>query len=369
MVMSMNRILSLFLILAFQACVSGKSALKHGEYYEAVVESINRLRTSPENKKAKEVLQQGYPLAIEYIESNIKNGMDSDDPMKWRNAVKGYEQINSLSNQISTSMGAKRVIAKPATRFTELKEAKVKAAEESYQAGIAAMMKNTREASKEAYFDFKAANDFENGYRESIEMMNQAEYNATLRIAYEEVNESTINYGSIQPVINSLQRQFLSFKPASQKDTVPPHQFLRIAFRGYRIDAQAQISTNAEQLSKDIKVGEKKGPDGKTQDVMQNVTAKITYFHKVKRATSLANVVITDVKTNAILQEENVNGDVIWQYDWATFSGDVRALNSSQVSLTKKAEVNPNSQDMFNQSMRNLENNLGRQLQGFYSRY
>ena len=231
------------------------------------------------------------------------------------------------------------------------------------------MLKNTREDAKQAYFLFNEAGTLSPGYRESIEMMNQAEYNATLRVGYEELNESNTNYGSLQPVINSLQRQFLSFKPLTQKDTVPPHQYLRIAFRGYRIDTQPQISTSAEEIRKDIKVGEKKGTDGKTQDVMQTVTAKIIYFHKVKRATSNAIVTITDVKTSAILQDENINGDVIWQYDWATFSGDARALNSSQQSLAKKGEVNPNNQDMFNQSIRNLENNLSRQLQGFYSSY
>lgn len=365
----MRKILLILSIFTLEACVSGKTALKHGDYYDAVLESVNRLRASPENKKAKAVLQEGYPLEIEYVDSNIKNGMDSDDPKKWRNAVKGYEQINYINSQISTSMGAKRVISKPITRFTELKEAKLKAAEESYKAGITALMKNTRNDSKEAYFDFKAANDYEPGYSESIEMMTQAEFNATLRVAYEEINASRTNYGSLQPVINSLQRQFLSFKPITQKDTVPPHQYLRITFNGFQSDLQPQLTTSSENISRDIKVGEKKGADGKTQDVMQNVTARVTYFHKYKRAASNATFIITEVQSNAVLLEENIIGDASWQYDWATFSGDARALSGSQQSLVNRKEAFPNNQDIFNQSIRNLENNLGRQLQNFYSSY
>ena len=366
----MNRsFLPLLMVIVIDACTSGKTALKKGDYYEAVLESVHRLRSSPENKKAKAVLLQGYPLAIEYTETNIQNGIKADDPMKWRNAVTGYEQINHLNDEIKTSIGARNVITNPVTRYKELAEAKGKAAEESYLAGINSLMKNTREDAKEAYFDFKAATTFEPGYKESIEMMNQAEFNATLRVAYEEVNASRINYGSLQPVINSLQRQFLSFKPIGEKDTVPPHQNLKIIFVSFQEDSRATITTTSEELKRDIKVDEKKGADGKTQDVMQTVTAKVTYFHKTKRASSNGTFTISDVSTGAILQNQNIDGNASWQYDWATYTGDIRALNTSQQNLSKLKETSPGDRFLFNQSMSNLQANLGSQLKSFYSKY
>lgn len=366
----MIKVFCSFIVLAIlDACSSGKAALKHGNYYEAALESVGRLRESPDHKKAKAVLQQGYPLAIEFIETGIQNGINADDPRKWRNAVKGYEQINYLNDQIKTSLGAMKVISKPATRFKELKEVKPKAAEESYTDGINSLMKNTREDAKRAYFNFKDANLYEPGYRECIEMMTQAEFNATLRVAYEEINASSINYGSLQPVVNSLKRQFLSFKPITQTDTVPPHQYLKIVFNGFREDALANISSSTENLQKDVKTGEKKGADGKTQDVMQTVTAKITYFRKTKNARSNATFTVSDAATNAILQNETIDGNVAWQHDWAIYSGDIRALSTSQQNLSKQKEAYPNERDLFNQSMRDLERNLGRQLQNFYGSY
>ncbi len=361
--------LLLLMILVMDACTSGKAALKKGDYYEAVLESVHRLRSSPENKKAKAVLQQGYPLAIEYTETNIQNGINADDPKKWRNAVTGYEKINRLNDEIKTSIGARNVITNPVTRYKELAEAKAKAAEESYLAGINSLMKNTREDAKQAYFDFKAATSFEPGYKESIEMMNQAEFNATLRVAYEEINASRINYGSLQPVINSLRRQFLSFKPIGEKDTVPPHQNLRIIFVNFQEDARPTITTTSEELKRDIKVSEKKGADGKTQDVMQTVTAKVTYYRKTKRAVSNATFTIADVSTSAILQDQNIDGNASWQYDWATYTGDIRALNTSQQNLCKLKETNPGERFLFNQSMTNLQSNLSSQLKSFYSQY
>ncbi len=351
-----------------QACTSGKAALSHGNYYEAVLESVNRLRSSPDNKKAKMVLEQGYPLAVEYIETGIKNNISADDPRKWRSAVKGYEQINYMNDQIKTSLGAMKVITQPQTRFTELKEAKSKAAEETYAEGITALMKNTREDSKRAYFNFKEANTYEPGYRESIEMMTQAEFNATLRVAYEEINGSTINY-SLQPSINSIKRQFLSLRPVSQKDTVPPHQLLRVVFNGYREEGSARVTSSTENLSREVKIGEKKDAAGKVTDVMKTVTAKIIYFKKTKSGRSNSMLTITDAENQAVLKNENIEGRSNWQYEWATYTGDIQALNQNQQNLCKLREASPNDRELFQQAMKNLETNLERTLRDFYSQY
>lgn len=358
----------LFAIAVIQACTSGKAALKQGDYYDAVLESVKRLRDSPTNKKASQVLSQAYPMAIEYIDTNIQNGIKSDDPKKWRNAVDGYSKINYINDQIKTSMGAMKIIANPQTRFKELADAKEKAAEEAYNEGVNNMMKNTRQDYKNAYFDFKDANDFKQGYRESIEMMNQAEFNATVRVAYEEINSSRYNYGTFQPVIGSLQRLFLSFKPIAQKDTVAPQQYLRIVFNGYQ-ENRPNTSTRSENLSKQIVIGQTKGADGKIVDQTQTVTAQVTYFHKSVTADSRANVTITDTKANTVLQNLNVVGNMNWDYDWAIYKGDSRALSNNAAALVGRKEAFPNEQDLFNQSIRNLQNNMGQQLKSFYSQY
>jgi len=358
----------LFTVAVIQACVSGKAALKQGDYYDAVLESVHRLRESPNNKKATAVLTQAYPLAIEYIDTNIQNGIKADDPKKWRNAVDGYNRINYINDQIKTSLGAMKLITNPQTRFKELADAKDKAAEEAYNEGVNNMMKNTRKDYENAYFDFKDANNFKQGYRESIEMMNQAEFNATIRVAYEEINSSRFNYGTFQPTISSLQRLFLSFKPIAQKDTVPPQQYLRIIFNNYQQN-RPYTSTRSENLSKQVVVGQTKGADGKMVDQTQTVTAEVTYYHKSLTADSRANVTITDASTNSVLQNLNIDGNVNWEYDWAIYKGDSRALSSNASSLIQRKEAYPNEQDLFNQSIRNLQNNLGQQLKSFYSQY
>ena len=102
---------------------------------------------------------------------------------------------------------------------------------------------------------------------------------------------------------------------------------------------------------------------------METVSAKITYFHKVKRANSNATTTITEVSSNAVLQSQSIDGGAQWQADWATYSGDIRALSASQQTLCKQRETNPGDQYLYNQSMTNLQNNLSAQLKAFYSKY
>ena len=369
----MKKVLPFFILLilgtANESCTSGKAALKRGDYYEAVLESVHRLRESPTNKKATTVLTQSYPLAIDYIESTIKNGISSDDPRKWRNAVAGYDKINNINDQIKTSMGAMKIISNPQTRFKELADAKGKAAEEAYQEGVLFMMKNSRDDAKQAYFDFKDANNLSPGYKESIEMMNQAEYVATLRVAYEEINNSNVSYTVLGPVINNIQRQFLSFKPIAQKDTAAPQQKLRVIFNGYRQDPQPYISRTSENLSRQVKVGEKKGPDGKPQDVMENATGQITYYTKTQKGVANARVTITDAKSNTSIQDQTVEGYGQWQWQWATYSGDARALSSNHQNLISRKEAWPNQDQLFNQAIENLQSNLQNDLKNFYAKY
>ena len=193
-------------VLLFDSCTSGKGALKQGDYYSAVSQAVARLRQNPDHKKSKEVLSTSYKMAIEYLETDAQNQIASNANFKWKNAVQNYESINNLYEQIRTCPGALTVIPNPINKYKELTEVKNKAAEETYEAGIQAMLKNTREDAKRAYFLFSEANNYNPGYRESIEMIEQSKFNATLKVIvdptfqnYNDWNFEPIIFGSRGP--------------------------------------------------------------------------------------------------------------------------------------------------------------------------
>ena len=224
----------IILVIFIDSCSSGKSAYKHGDYFEAVLTAVQRLRQNPDHKKSREVLGLSYQPAVDFLETDAQNQIASNANFKWRSAVQNYERINQLYEEIRTSPGALRIVPNPVSKYKELTEVKAKAAEESYEAGVQAMLKNTREAAKQAYFLFKEAGNYSPDYRESIEMMNQAEYNATLRVAFEELNITRYNLGTLQPVVAGLKSQFLEFylEQDIKNDTIPIDQNMKIIFAG-----------------------------------------------------------------------------------------------------------------------------------------
>jgi hypothetical protein len=362
-------IVLLFSVLIIDSCKSGKSAYKHGDYYEAVITSVNRLRQSPGHKKSKEVLNLSYQPAVSFLEDDARNQINANANFKWRTAVQNYEKINNMYEQIRTSPGALKVISKPISKYNELTEAKSKAAEEVYEAGLQAMLKNTREDAKQAYFLFKESETYSPGYREVVEMSTQAEYNATFRVSYEETNASRENY-SIQPAIAKAERQFLKFYSENEVQTTkdPIDQNLKLIYRGCYIPQNPTSSSNTEQVEKDVKVREKE-VNGKKEPVYEKVKAKVTTYSKSIAAECSAFIQIADIKAGSTVLDKTTTGRSSWQYSWATYSGDARALSSTQKTLSQKKETYPPTNQLIDQARQDLLSNTTSQLKSFYSNY
>ncbi|HPR85635.1 MAG TPA: hypothetical protein PLG33_06265, partial [Prolixibacteraceae bacterium] len=67
-------------IVLVTACTTGRKALEQGNYYDALTKAVNRLSTDPGNKKASQVLHEGYPLATTYYQEEIDRILTSNDP-------------------------------------------------------------------------------------------------------------------------------------------------------------------------------------------------------------------------------------------------------------------------------------------------
>jgi hypothetical protein len=65
-------------VLHFAGCSSGKKAYERGDYYEAVMKSVTRLRQNPDHSKSQETLKNAYPLAVEFFETQAKNDIASN---------------------------------------------------------------------------------------------------------------------------------------------------------------------------------------------------------------------------------------------------------------------------------------------------
>ena len=372
-----SAVIALFLI----ACSSGKQAYERGNYYEAVMKSVNRLRQNPDHSKSIEALQNAYPLAIEYYENEAKNEIASNSPYKWKNAIQSYNNINALYEAIRQCPGCKVAVPNPKNYYAEIGPLKEKAAEESYNAGIGALMKGNRNDAKQAYFNFADAQHFVPGYKDVVEYLDKAKFEATLKVIIEQIPVPTrynLSGGFFQDKVeeflhnNYTDQTFIKFYTPEEAKLVNlayADQIMRIQFDDFSV-GNSVLKEKEETLTKDsVKVGEAK-VDGKTVPVYNTVKAKLTTYRKELTSNGLLSMVVVDAKTNGILTTQKFNGEFIWVSQWARFNGDERALTDQQLKICQLREQQPpHAQDLFLEFTKPIYNKLVPAVSGFYQNY
>jgi hypothetical protein len=203
-------------VLVFSACSSGKSTFERGNYYEAVITSVNRLRKNDDHKKSIETLTQAYPLAVTFYQDRANIAIASSDAFKWTQVVNAYTLINTMYDEIKRCPGALRVVPNPVNYFSKLQEAKQNAAEEHYAAGILALQFGTRDKAKQAYGLFKTANTYVSGYKEVNDYMQAALNAATVKILVEPIPVHSKTVGVSAEFFNDKISEFVHSAPINE---------------------------------------------------------------------------------------------------------------------------------------------------------
>lgn len=379
----MKKIYLLLLIapLLFTDCTSGKKAFEQGDYYEAVLKAVNRLRQKPDHKKSKETLRKGYPLALETIEQSAANSLTSNAPFKYRDALRRYQQINVMYEEIRRSPGALRVIHNPRNYYDKLPDLKERAANESYEAGIVALNRETREDAKKAYFLFKDVQEYVPGYKDVQNKIEEARFIATLKVVVEQIPvpsryrlSAAFFQDKIEEYLHSQYRsnEFVRFYTPREADTEKlafVDQYLRLEFDDFTV-GETHVIKETETYSKDsVKVGTVT-IEGEKVDAYGTVTAKLTTWRKEVISKGTFSMRVFDAQSNAVLTHRKFNGEFVWFSKWGTFSGDERALSDEQLAICNNSEVPPPPpQDMFIEFTRPIYDQLTSAVNSFYARY
>ncbi len=69
------------------ACTTAKSQYEKGNYYDAVMRSVDKLRKSPNNKNARETLVNAYPLAVNTFLDQLESEDQANIDFKYSKAV------------------------------------------------------------------------------------------------------------------------------------------------------------------------------------------------------------------------------------------------------------------------------------------
>jgi tetratricopeptide (TPR) repeat protein len=376
------------ILLLFSACNSGKKALERGNYEEAVLTAIDRLRQRPNSDKAREVLAKAYPRFVNYNRDRIRQLRHSGDPFRWERIMEYYREINAVYDEIQRAPAAVQVIGSPLLFTAEYEEARIEAAEARYALGkglLPAARAGDRNAAKEAYDHFSTADELYGGFRDARGLALEARELALIQVVVSPIpmparSLEISNEFFYNKIMEYLQGQrfspFIEFYSLREAEAIAlqADQQIEMAFDEFVV-GQAFVKETVENRSRDsvvigtvdvVEDGEKV-----KKDVYGTVKAEVHLFEKAIDSRGLLDLKVIGVPSDVVLAQEKFPGSFTWIDYWGFFNGDERALTGKDKRrLRNQREVMPPPpQDLFIEFTEPIYQDVTRFLRHFYSNY
>jgi hypothetical protein len=379
-----TKVLLFFIFLSLVAsCTSGRKAYQRGNYDEATLKAINRLRASPNNNRAQATLKAAYHQSQVWHQDQIKNLLQSRDAFKWELIADRYAQMNALYDQISTCPSCLTVTGNPVRYTREVEDARLQAAQARYEAGKALLDQNKydRLTAREAYGHFFVAERYFPGYKDLRILMDEARWYATVKVVVEPIpmhsrtlalsNEFFEN--KIQEFLRRMPVnefvQFYSEREAKSMGLKEADHVLLLQFDDFVI-GQTLLREKEFEVSKDSVVVGTVDVEGVKKKVYNTVKAKVRQYEKNVVSSGLLDFRIIDSRSNAVLTQEKLPGSFTWVTQWATFNGDERALTPELKKICSLRDVPPPlPQDLFIGFTQPIYSQITAKIQHFYRRF
>ena len=135
-------------------------------------------------------------------------------------------------------------------------------------------------------------------------------------------------------------------------------------------DRQQGGGTETYLEEKEVEDGKEKyidsGGKEKTRTKYKKVTAYVKFYHKSASGNVIGSFKLLDVKTGSITRAGALVGNYSWEHKWATYTGDKRALKSSNRSLVNKGPAEfPSRNQMVITANRELVENLVKKVKQY----
>jgi hypothetical protein len=362
---------------------SGSKALEKGNYYEAVLQSVDKLRKDSDNSKASDVLVNAYRNAQEEFTRDIARTRNVNQQFRWEAILEYYNKLNRMQEVIERCTACRRIVS-PQTYFQETEEARESAADERYVLGddILSRKKISKLDARVAFDHFEQITIFAPNYKDARNRMDEALDLGSVHVILEQpkVNSRLYQYSNeyfqekVEEFLRTNRRinKFIRFYSPKEAKTVrlKPDQVVRLEIIDFVV-GETNVSTDRQNvMSRDsVKTGEAT-VNGKKVPVYDKVTATIIKSRKVVRSRGLLSMEIFDYQTNKTLSREEIPGEFTWVNEWASFNGDERALTTSELNMTRNREqLPPPPQQLFIEFSKPIYDQVTSRIRRFYDKY
>jgi len=296
---------------------------------------------------------------------NIEVYETLNDVEKWDKIIREYAALQKVAEIINSSSSAKKFLKIPSF-IAEAEIARQNAAADYYNLGLNYLNENDKESSRRAYYAFQKATGFVPGYKDAKRQMDQAYQNSILNIVINPVRDDSYYYNTIgrNRFGNSFNNDYLQrnlVRDLGGNTTNSPARFftdldaqrLRLApdwiidLTWVNLDIPQPYTQQYNRVvNKQIQIGS----DTANKPVYKNVSATLHITRKYFTAVGDLECRITDYQSGNNINLNRYSSQVDWQQEYATYSGDPRALsNVDEAILNNSSYRLPRKEDILNE--------------------
>lgn len=374
-------LLSLFFL---SACKSASKAYEQGNYEDAIERAVKKLQKDPNDAPTIALLKQAYKDAVEQREESIRNLSNSNSDLRWEQMYQQYMHLQSLYQMVRQYPSAAKAV-QPTDYASYVHTYRDKAAETYYQRGLKWMEEDTKNSYKEAYHEFQKALRFKPEDVETKRQMQKAYDAAVVKVVVLPLDSYNGSYYysnssyQMRNFQNRIMRQlnnysgndFIKFYTEwdARGNNLEPDEVLEMRL-GRMIIGQPFDRSSNRRVSKEVVVKETVYKKDSVVKEYARVNATITTTQRT--LVSEASMLLTAREPNGrILWSDEVSAEQRWQVEFATYTGDERALSEKDKELlnSRNDRRQPRAEDIADDLLRRLENNLSHRLRNYYNRY
>jgi tetratricopeptide (TPR) repeat protein len=360
----------LLLAIAFTSCKTSKDYLQRGNEDRTLFDIVKKLNKSPNDVDALKALPIVFDNVTKLHVNKVAKYSSYKEITRWDKIVDEYTSLQKIYDAVSSSNTASSLVT--AVNYqNDIYNTKQTAAEDYYNTALQLMQNQNRDEIKKAYTYFKKATKLVPNYSDAKIKMQEAFDAATINVLINPVQDNSFffntgwgntgyNYSNEyfqQNLVRELGAQNANRYPArfyteweARRDNVKPDWVVNLTLRNLDIP-RPQTYTSQRNVSKEVETGR----DTAGRIIYQTVYATIYTNRQSFTARGEMDVNITDANTRRYITSGNYNDDYSWQQETATYSGDNKALSSSDWNLINSRNYNqPTKEEVLNELYRKI---------------
>jgi tetratricopeptide (TPR) repeat protein len=364
------------------SCKTASKLYQKGNYDEAVEMAAKKLQKDPDDPKLLDIIRSSYSFAQNDHETSIRNHSASNNELKWEAIYKDYVALQRMYDAIYKVPQVFNIV-KPIDYSSYLITYAEKAAEVRYDRGLAFMQRYNKQSYRLAYSEFQTALKYKPGFRNAIQKMDEAyDYAVTNVVILPMQQHGGYMYSSYtiggnnfdDELIRNLQynsgSHFVKFYSAWDARSRNVRVDQQVEMRLATVDIGRQFDDRTTQRAwKNIVVKEiVYKPDSVVREYAK-VYADITTTKRTMQSAAVLQVQVRD-ENGRWLWNDNFTGQHNWCTEFATYTGDARALSESDKQrIERRREFAPTETEIMRCLLDKVNNDAQYGIRNYFNRY